>query len=141
MNSVEELKHFAVGTPVPLEVPTDIHIYSEKFLTVRDAVDIVVAPVVEQAYKDLGPVPTDIYPDGLPSSEDLDNIEIEKNPIQSSEHLTTSAALVSQLLKSQTILDALDRQGLKPDKFEVFQLQVIAAFKHLGLDTKKFFPE
>jgi len=48
---------------------------------------------------------------------------------------------LSQFLKNQTLLDALKNQGLKPDKFEIFRLQVIMAFKHLGLDTRKFFPE
>ena len=46
---------------------------------------------------------------------------------------------LTEFVKSRASELSLLPSGLQVDEFEVFRLQVIAAFKHLGLDVKKHF--
>lgn len=56
-----------------------------------------------------------------------------------SKSLSDIVPLLNEFLENKTFQNELRVQGLKVDEFEFFRVQVIAAFKHLGLDTKKFF--
>lgn len=55
--------------------------------------------------------------------------------------LAKAGDLIAELSKSKEFVSTLSIQGFQFDRFEIFRLQVIKAFKHLGLDVVKHFPE
>lgn len=46
---------------------------------------------------------------------------------------------ITEVLKNPDIISELEKLHLEVDRIEVLRVQVISAFKHLGLDTRKFF--
>ena len=135
--------------PKPLNVPVSLY--------EREVID----PIVEQAAKDLNwPTGSVASADGdtEPTQDRLPVYDITKHdprcasivnhegPCQVSDlpednfgNTATDPDLASTSITPTASL--LNTMIVRPQEFERFKAQVIMAFKHQGIDTRKFFPE
>jgi hypothetical protein len=112
-----------------------------KFIVGESAVNVVLDPIIEQAAVDLGSAPHHALEQSNPQtsircSGGVDLEKLLEEPDDNIGNVDTDIASTSTPDPTLILLSQLLKENLAEIEFK---RQVISAFKHLGLDTRKHF--